>query len=59
MSDFIMVEGTEFRISTLAGMKKADFVNTYTGLILDVNKAWMQVEKYARKKPNVKDESEE
>ncbi len=53
-----MIEGTEFRISTLAGMKKADFVKTYTGLIMDVQRAWKQAEKYARKKPIVKEESE-
>ncbi len=59
MSDFVKVENTQFRISTLAGMKKADFVKTYTGLIMDVQKAWKEVEKYARKKPATKEESEE
>ena len=58
MSDFVKVESTKFRISTLAGVKKADFVKTYTGLLMDVQGAWKQVEKYARKKSAVQDESE-
>ena len=59
MSDFVTIEGNEFRISSLAGMKKSDFVDTYTGVIMDVQKTWKQVEKYARKKPSVKDDKEE
>ena len=58
-SDFVRVEGTDFRKSALAGMKKAQFVEIYTGVLMDVDKAWKQVEKYARKKPVVvEDESE-
>lgn len=58
MSDFVNIEGTEFRISALAGMKKSDFMDTYTGVIMDVKKAWKQVEKYAKKKPVVKEETD-
>ena len=49
--EFVRVEGTDFRKSALAGIKKAEFVDTYTGVLMDVDKAWKQVEKYARKKP--------
>jgi len=58
MSDFVRIEGVEFRISSLAGMKKSDFVETYTGVIMDVQKTWKQVEKYARKKPVIEDSKE-
>lgn len=59
MSDFVKAEGTQFRISTLAGVKKDDFIKTYTGIIVDVNKAWEQVKVHARKKPAVEKDSEE
>lgn len=58
MSGFVKIEGNEFRISALAGMKKDDFIKTYTGLIIDVNKSWEQVKVYARKKPVVEKDSE-
>lgn len=56
--EFVRVERTDIRISTLAGTKKADFVDTYTGVLMDVQKAWKQVEKYARKKPVSDDDKE-
>jgi hypothetical protein len=58
MSDFVIIEGNEFRISALAGMKKAEFVEAYTGVVMDVQKTWKGVEKYAKRKPVSVDESE-
>jgi hypothetical protein len=59
MSDFVMIEGNEFRISSLAEMTKDDFVDTYTGVIMDVKKAWKEASKYAKKKPNKNSKSED
>jgi len=53
-----MIEGTEFRISALAGVSKSDFFDSYTGVIMDVKKAWKQAEKYTKKKPVESAESE-
>jgi len=57
-SDYVMIEGTEFRISALAGVSKSDFFDSYTGVIMDVKKAWKQAEKYTKKKPVESAESE-
>ncbi len=58
-SDFVKIEGTQFNIAALAGVKKDDFMKAYTGVIMDVNKAWEEAKVYARKKPVIVKDSEE
>ena len=53
--EFVTVEGTDIRISSLAGWKKAQFVDTYTGILMDVEAAWKKVEKYTKRKPKEED----
>ena len=55
---YVTVEGTQIRISALAGWKKTEFVDTYTGVLMDVEAAWKKVEKYTKKKPVVEEDSE-
>lgn len=59
MSGFVKIEGTQFNIAALAGVRKDDFIKTYSGVIMDVKKAWEQAKPYTRKKPVIVKDSEE
>jgi len=54
-SEFVKIENTDIRISSLAGWKKSEFINIYTGILMDVESAWKKVEKYTKRKPKVEE----
>lgn len=47
--EFVMVNGTQIRVSSLNDMTESEFKDTYTGVIFDVKTAIKQVRKYLKK----------